>query len=265
MIGVVFGNLVSLGRSVKRKQALRERNLSRDSRADGAPTVHPTSGERALPEVFSFMPFGHQSHASENSAAQPHLAEVIFLVCSRQFALLRSWFFASGRMGGIGLTVLCRGSVTTWRLNSSLRSHRIRRSPCRRVFSGLNKTLFASVGPNSHCRDHRQANRATPRPLPKKRCSLLGRINACRGHRSDGTSSQGRDVTKIPPRQFDLGCGFGGLLSCFAFASRGVGRFGALFLAAGTVVRCSVEVFATDSACNAVSSRLLTRLRKQFG
>ena len=61
--------------------------------------------------------------------------------------------FACWLDGGIGYTVHhCSGSAM-WRLDSSLRMQAWR-SQCLHAYSGLNKTLFASVGPNSHCCGH---------------------------------------------------------------------------------------------------------------
>ena len=51
---------------VKRKEALRGRNLSRDSQVEGAPTVHPTSGVHVASEAVFCAPIGHLVHASEN-------------------------------------------------------------------------------------------------------------------------------------------------------------------------------------------------------
>src|SRR5687768_16520379 len=70
-------------------------------------------------------------------------------VCQRlrlvgSWSVLRSLFAAAGRV------------------DSSLRSHRTWRSYCRRVCSGLNKTLFASVEPNSLCRSHQPTLPARP-------------------------------------------------------------------------------------------------------
>jgi len=48
------------------------------------------------------------------------------------------------------------------RLDSSLRGHRSRRSQCRHACSGPNKTISASVGPNSPCRSHRLTFPAWP-------------------------------------------------------------------------------------------------------
>jgi hypothetical protein len=46
----------------------------------------------------------------------------------------------------VGSWAVLRHMVAAGRADSSLRSHRTRRSQCRRVCSGLNKTLFALVG-----------------------------------------------------------------------------------------------------------------------
>ena len=77
----------------------------------------------------------------------------------------------------------------TWRLNSSLRSHRTSEAQCSVVSSGLDKTLFASPGPNSLGRGHRFAE--------------PGRIKARRGHRMDAASCQPRlawiDAVSVPP------------------------------------------------------------------
>ena len=86
------------------------------------------------------------------------------------------------------------------RVNSSLRSHRTWRSHCRHVFSGLNKTMYASVGPNSRYRGHRQALRAEPwntrttvlTTVVVSGLCLSGRMKAGRGHRLDVTCAAGR-------------------------------------------------------------------------
>lgn len=106
---------------------------------------------------------------------------------------------------GILALVLRRVNTATRRLNSSLRSHRVRRSLCRRTQSGLDKTLYASAGPNSHSRGHRRDT--TPVAAKGLRsgednCSP-GRIKPARGHRLDGASA-GRslpgalDAAEIP-------------------------------------------------------------------
>ena len=119
--------------------------------------------------------------------------------------------FACWLNGGIGHTIHhCSGSAM-WRLDSSLRSHRTCRSStpaC--VRSGLNKTLFASVGPNSLGRGHRQSTILDVANClqTKKDISSPGRINASRGHRLDGTfisqffsliSTKFTNAANIPP------------------------------------------------------------------
>ena len=98
------------------------------------------------------------------------------------------------RFGG-GWSVLRRWAAG--RVDSSLRSHRTWRSYCRHVCSGLNKTLYASVGPNSRCRSHRQTLPAEPESPGiaatfiafLQGCCLSGRMNPSRGHRRDATRS----------------------------------------------------------------------------
>ena len=108
------------------------------------------------------------------------------------------------RLGGF-LSVLRRWAAG--RVDSSLRSHRTWRSYCRHVCSGLNKTLFASVGPNSRCRDHRQTLPAEPGSpgrvaswiaFLQEHC-LPGRMKASRGHRRDATCALVRHVEQLPP------------------------------------------------------------------
>src|SRR5687767_8699725 len=73
------------------------------------------------------------------------ILSLMVLACSslREFVLL-----AVECIGGSSSSVLRRVGQATRRLNSSLRSHRTWRSLCRHVWAGLNKTLFAPVGPN---------------------------------------------------------------------------------------------------------------------
>ena len=52
--------------SVKRREALRGRNLPRDSRTSGAPMVHLASGVLVAPEAVFSTPIGHPNDASEN-------------------------------------------------------------------------------------------------------------------------------------------------------------------------------------------------------
>jgi len=126
-----------LGCLAKRKQALRGRNLPRDSQVEGAPRVHPASGGNLLSEAVFLCPSGHLSHASENPAAEPRpMVGSRVLVTSSGYRPLQ--VVAGGSRGGIGLAVRRRSSGAARRLDSSLRSHRTRRAWCRRVCSGLN-------------------------------------------------------------------------------------------------------------------------------
>ena len=118
--------------------------------------------------------------------------------------------FACCQNGGTGQTILHYSGSAMWRLDSSLRSHRAWRSQCRHAYSGLNKTLFASVGPNSHGRGHlRSTILGVINDLhAKKDISSLGRMNPSRGHRLDGTfisrsfswvSAKLTNAANIPP------------------------------------------------------------------
>ena len=51
---------------VKRSRALRGRNLTRDSRADGAPMTHQASGNGSCQGPFSLPAIGHPRYSSEN-------------------------------------------------------------------------------------------------------------------------------------------------------------------------------------------------------
>ena len=126
--------------------------------------------------------------------------QVIHCLIVRAWSSLRVLgVVALNGLGRISSSVLRRGSVATRRLNSSLRSHRTWRSNCRPVSSGLKKTLFAPIGPNSRGRGHQGASPAEPRASLEEKRSRLGRINAARGHRCGGTYSPERNVTQIPP------------------------------------------------------------------
>jgi len=96
-----------------------------------------------------------------------------------------------GPWGGIVCSVLHCVDVATRRMNSSLRSHRAQRSLCRCACPGLDKTLFASAGPNSHGRGHRRDT--TPVAAEGLQAgedgSSPGRMKPGRGHRLDGTSA----------------------------------------------------------------------------
>ena len=115
-------------------------------------------------------------------------------------------------LGGIMDTVHHRWGSATRRLDSSLRSHRACQSMCWYACSGLNKTLFASTGPNSRVRDHQSATssvvtEALSTEQDNNRC--LGRIKAGRGHRYDGTFARQSmpellNATAIPPDVFSF-------------------------------------------------------------
>ena len=63
--GAVVVRMVCCLRLVKRKQALRARNLIRDSQAEGASTASRASGcaEQSAPGAVFFSAFEHPSHA----------------------------------------------------------------------------------------------------------------------------------------------------------------------------------------------------------
>ena len=187
---------------VKRREALRGRNLPRDSRASGAPMVHLACGVYVAPEAVFLTPIGHPNHASENPPSRTRRYRVF---------TTSSWYRhcqVVARGSGIELPVQRRRSGAARRLDSSLRSHRTQRSQCRCVSSGLNKTLFASVGPNLPWRGHRLRCPATPgRPstVEEQRCQP-GRIKPGRGHRLDGMSptrllAPTQGIRRIPPRE----------------------------------------------------------------
>lgn len=91
---------------------------------------------------------------------------------------------SSGQFDG---TILACGhllNVQTQRLDSSLRGPRRSRAHCRAVFSGPNKTLFASFGPNSLGRDHRRRSHLAL----QESGHTPGRLKPIRGHRYDGMS-----------------------------------------------------------------------------
>ena len=126
--------------------------------------------------------------------------------------LCKVMVFTFGLISGIVSAVRRSLNLTTWRVDSSLRSHRPQRSLCRCAYSGLNKSLFASVGPNSHGRDHRQD-------------SSPGRINPSRGHRLDGTPNLQSladipGVAEIPPQIIHIESSH--LLSAFGFFGSGL-------------------------------------------
>ena len=118
--------------------------------------------------------------------------------------------FACWLNSGIVFSVRYCSGLAMRRLDSSLRSHRAWRSQCQHAYSGLNKTLFASVGPNSHGRSHRRSTilDVVNHLQTKKDISSLGRKMLTRGHRLDGTfvsrsfsvvSAKLSNATNIPP------------------------------------------------------------------
>ena len=106
----------------KRKQALRGRNLSRDSQAEGAPRAYWASGVQVTPAAF-FVPFGHPSHASENPIGGKVSTFAFLRYCWSRYVVV-----ALDYLGGSLFPILHRRSGATRRVNSSLRSHRTRQS-----------------------------------------------------------------------------------------------------------------------------------------
>jgi len=96
---------------VKRKEALRGRNLSRDSQVQGAPTVHPTSDLRVASEVVFCAPIGHLGDASENPNVDR--AKAVKVATSGSPRLVVVWLRF---LGGITSTILRRRSKATRRL-----------------------------------------------------------------------------------------------------------------------------------------------------
>ena len=64
---------------VKRKEALRGRNLSRDSRASSAPMVHPASDVTVASEAVFLPPIGHPNHASKNPSDSVRVVNAVCL------------------------------------------------------------------------------------------------------------------------------------------------------------------------------------------
>ena len=104
--------------------------------------------------------------------------------------------------GGTHNALPRRETSMTRRLDSSLRSHRTSEAQCSAVCSGLNKTLFASVGPNSHGRGHRFSE-AEPSGMSLSYKYEPGRINPNRGLRADETPCRTvpalAGVVSVPP------------------------------------------------------------------
>ena len=225
--GWVVSSMLDLGCLVKRKRALRGRNLSRDSRAEGAPRVHRASGvygtlgaRFSIRTLWTPEPCLRKSHGEAVPRARVNVCTYTGCTGLSPSVVCLALRF----VGGIGSAVLRRKSRATRRLDSSLRSHRTWRSLCRHVCSGLNKTLFASVGPNSRCRGHQWLTRQSLGRFSGEPTLSLGRIKPGRGHRHDGSvsrrdrSDREADVTKIPPHVVDSSVGSGSLLSSLAGA-----------------------------------------------
>src|SRR5208283_923584 len=173
-----------------------------------------------------FVPFGHPCHASKNPIRDGWVKTVAFV----RFSWSRCVVVALGILGGIISPIQRRRSGATRRVDSSLRSHRTWRSSCRHVCSGLNKTLFASVGPNLRCRGYRLRCPAEPGRLPQveEQRYQSDRIKPGRGHRHDGmpwvrSLAPARDIAGIPPHVVDESKGSSSLLSGLAGA---LGRTG---------------------------------------
>ena len=107
---------------VKRKEALRGRNLSRDSRASSAPMVHPASDVTVASEAVFLPPIGHPNHASKNPSDSVRLSTPC--ACLTSSGYRHNVAVALDSRGGIVFPILRRRSGATRRVNSSLRSHR---------------------------------------------------------------------------------------------------------------------------------------------
>ncbi len=135
---------------------------------------------------------------SVGAVGQRLLSNLLLVMAGAWSLVLRVAAIARRLVGGIGSSVLRRRGVATGRWNSSLRSRRTRRSQGRRVFSGLNKTMFASAGPNSRCRGLRAAPSAEPRGFREESDCRPGRMKASRGLPSDGAVALAT-AAQIPP------------------------------------------------------------------
>ena len=117
--GAVVLSMLRLKCLVKRKGALRGRNLSRDSQVEGAPMVHPTSDVHVASEVVFCAPIGHLRDASENPNVGNGKTVEVATSGSPRSVVVGLRF-----LGGIVSAVLRCRSRTTRRLDSPLRSHR---------------------------------------------------------------------------------------------------------------------------------------------
>ena len=177
---------------------------------------------------------------SVGAVGQRPVNTILSLMVLALWRLRKITVVALSGVGGISLSVLRRWGRATRRWNSSLRSHRTWRSHCRHVCSGLKKTLFAPVGPNSRCRGHQAANPAGPGSSLEEKQSCLGRINAGRGRRRGGAHLPERDAAKIPPHVNDSSFSPGFFcfgLRNFVFTRQAspVGRLGSISLGSSLV------------------------------
>lgn len=107
------------------------------------------------------------------------------------------------------------------RLNSSLRGHRVSESQCSMTCGGgqalhlsePDKTLFASIGPDSHCRGHRRDSTQMPVATESNQ-RLPGRMKAGRGLRVDEASirvvANDTDAINVPPNTESINAASGG-------------------------------------------------------
>src|SRR5215211_3926871 len=140
----------------------------------------------------------HSAFISVGAVDQQPVSTIPSLMVLALWFLPRKTVVALKCVGGISSSVLRRLGEAARRLNSSLRSHRTWRSSCRQVFTGLNKTMFAAVGPNSRCRGHQGMLFSL-----EENESHLGRMNAGRGHQSAGAPLPKQDAASIPPNVKD--------------------------------------------------------------
>jgi hypothetical protein len=74
----------------KSSQALRGRNLTGDSQADGAPMVHHLRPLATIPsKVFVFLPIGHWSYASETPGGLGQCPSARFSMCAEGASFFR--------------------------------------------------------------------------------------------------------------------------------------------------------------------------------
>ena len=94
---------------VKRREALRGRNLPRDSQVEGAPRVHPASGMDLRARGRFLAPVGHPSHASENPSSKP--GQGVNVSCFRYIVLVPSLPGCRSRSAASGCLSSVAGAV----------------------------------------------------------------------------------------------------------------------------------------------------------